>query len=321
MRGGSAAGRALVDVDPERYGTLSHPGDPGSFEIFGQAARAVGPERARQIEGDVDPLGGLEVHRLVATGGSQSAMRLVAYVNGVHRLHGLFDGFLLSVWEGRAPRLDEGPIGVGGVRTRIRTDIDVPVLVVNSEFETTATAALSLPDTENLRLWEVAGTPHGASRRTAGTPDARGAGVGDWVPNRLSWAPVHEAALRQMQRWLVEGVPAPAQPRIEIDPGPPLRVARDGHGNARGGIRLPELAAPVAEYRGMAFGTGRPPLFGACRLFTPEVLRSLYPDRRTFAERWVRAVDDLERTGALRPEDASSLRSQAPGLAESLPVD
>jgi len=113
----------------------------GSFEIFGQAAAAVGPGRA----GHVDPMGGLPVRRLVATGASQSAMRLVAYANGVHPLHQLFDGYLLSVWEGRAPRLDEGPIGTGGVRTAVRSDLGAPMLIVNSEFETTGTAPLDLP--------------------------------------------------------------------------------------------------------------------------------------------------------------------------------
>jgi hypothetical protein len=144
-RGRAATRPPLVDADPERYGELSHPGDPGSFDIFGQAAAAVGPEREAivdatvdaAVDAAVDPMGGLPVHRLVATGASQSAMRLVAYANAVHLLHPVVDGFVLSVWEGRAPRLDEGPIGTGGVRTRIRADLGVPVLVVNSEFETT----------------------------------------------------------------------------------------------------------------------------------------------------------------------------------------
>ena len=59
----------------------------------------------RPAVGDVDPMGGLEVQRVIATGGSQSAMRLVAYANAVHPLAPVVDGFLLSVWEGRAPRL------------------------------------------------------------------------------------------------------------------------------------------------------------------------------------------------------------------------
>ena len=86
-------------------GDLRHPGDQGSFDIFSQAARAVGPTR----NASVDPMGGLDVRRVVATGGSQSAMRLVAYINAVHPPDQAIDGFLLSLWEGRAPRSRTDP--------------------------------------------------------------------------------------------------------------------------------------------------------------------------------------------------------------------
>ncbi len=179
--------RPLVEQDPERYGELHHPGDPGAFDLFTQAARALGPERA----GAVDPLGGLDVRRIVAMGGSQSAMRLAAYLNGVHPTTRVIDGFLLSVWEGRAPRPEEGAMPLG-VRTSIRTDTDTPVLVVNSEFEAPHLAQIPITDTDDLRVWEVAGTPHGLAHGRGDHPDARGR-----VVNRLTYRPVHEAALRR----------------------------------------------------------------------------------------------------------------------------
>ena len=111
----------------------------------------------------VDPLAGLDVRRVVATGGSQSAMRLVTYINAFHRDSPVFDAFLLSVWEGRAPRPEEGAIAMG-VRTAIRTDVDTPIVVVNSEFEASHLIGLDVEDTEHLRIWEVAGAPHGVAR-------------------------------------------------------------------------------------------------------------------------------------------------------------
>ena len=158
-RYGGRGGTPLVEHDPERYGSLHHPGDQASFDIFSQAGHAVGPHRT----GTVDPMGGLAVRRLVAMGGSQSAMRLVAYYNAFQRDAAVFDAFLLSVWEGRAPRPEEGAIAMG-VRTTIRTDLATPVVVVNSEFEATHLAGLPITDTEHLRVWEVAGTPHGVAR-------------------------------------------------------------------------------------------------------------------------------------------------------------
>src|SRR5439155_19689557 len=124
------------------------------------------------------------------TGGSQSAMRLVTYINAFHRDTGVFDAFLLSVWEGRAPRPEEGAIAMG-VRTSIRDDLSTPIVVVNSEFEATHLIGLPLIDTDHLRIWEVAGAPHGVARNHDAPPDARGR-----VVNRLSIWPVYDAALR-----------------------------------------------------------------------------------------------------------------------------
>jgi hypothetical protein len=87
-------GLALRGWDPNRYGTLRHPGDDFSFDIFSQAARVVAP--GRDISG-VDPMGGLPVVRSLASGGSQSAMRLHAYCNAIQPLEGLLDGFLLAL--------------------------------------------------------------------------------------------------------------------------------------------------------------------------------------------------------------------------------
>jgi hypothetical protein len=303
----SRRGLPLLEHDPERYGDLHHPGDQAAFDIFTQAGRVLAPDRTR--EHDVDPLGGITVERLVAAGGSQSAMRLATYLNTVHRTEDVFDGFLLSVWEARAPRPEEGVLPMG-VRTAIRTDTPTPVVVVNSEFESTHLAQVPCVDTEHLRLWEVAGTPHGNARRHLDEPDRRGR-----VANRLRWAPVHDAALRALHQWLADGTPAPHQPRIEMDPGPPLRIAVDDVGNARGGIRLPELEVPTATYQGVAMGTGRLPLFGAATPFTDDELRARYTSRADYEARWSAAVDALVASGALRAGDAPAMRARAAEVA------
>lgn len=308
-RGGRANARGLVDEDPERYGTLRHPGDPGSFDIFSDAARVVGPGRQTAI----DPLPGLDVHHVIAVGGSQSAMRLVAYANALHHVHRVVDGYALSAWEGRAPDLMDGPISYGGGKTAIREDLEVPVVVVNSEFETLAVHLAGAVDSEWIRYWEVAGTPHGVTRMPD-LPHGRG-----WRPNTLRFKPVAESAIRHVRRWVAEGRPAPSFPRIEVDPGRPPHIRRDGHGNAVGGIRLPELEAPVAEYRGTAVGTGLPPLFGAARPFTDDELRMLYPSRRLLEARWQSAVVDLVASGAIRPADAATMTRRVDDVR--LPID
>ena len=257
----------------------------------------------------VDPLGGLPVQHLIAAGGSQSAMRLATYLNAVHPTERVFDGFLLSVWEARAPRPEEGVLPMG-VRTAIRTDTPTPVVIVNSEFESTHLAQVPCVDTEWLRVWEVAGTPHGNARSRLDEPDRRGR-----IANPLRYSPVHDAALRALHHWLADGVPASHQPRIEMDPGPPLRIATDDAGNARGGVRLPELEMPTATYRGAAMGTGRLPLFGAATPFTDDELRARYASRAEYEQGWNVAVDALVASGALRPEDAPAMRARAVDVA------
>jgi hypothetical protein len=296
-RVGRDGAKGLVDEDPERYDLLRHPGEPGSFDIFADAARVVGPDRATSV----DPLAGLDVRHVIAVGGSQSAMRLVAYANALHRRQRVIDGYALTVWEGRVPDLMDGPVSFGGGRSVIREDLGVPVVVVNSEFEALGLYLAGAVDSELVRYWEVAGTPHGVTRKRE-LPNDRG-----WKPNTLRFNPVAEAAMRHVRRWVVEGRAAPSFPRIEFDEGRPPRLRRDEDGNALGGIRLPELEAPVAAYRGAAMGTGLPPLFGAARPFPDDQLRAMYPVAGEYEVRWRRAVADLVVSEALRPEDGAAM--------------
>src|SRR5262245_45977817 len=94
---------SLKAVNPARYGTLSHPGDSFSYDMFSQVAQAV-----RQPAG-IAPLGGLPLRRVLAIGESQSAFRLVTYINAVHPLVRLFDGFLVHSRGGGAGPLSESP--------------------------------------------------------------------------------------------------------------------------------------------------------------------------------------------------------------------
>ena len=75
----------------------------------------------------------------------------MAYANGVHPLHHVLDGYLLSVWEAHraSTRARSAP---GGLAVAIRDDLGIPVVIVNSEFEATATVRVDLVDTEWLRI-------------------------------------------------------------------------------------------------------------------------------------------------------------------------
>ena len=86
--GASTDTGGLTHIDPERYGTLVHPGDDYAFDIYSQVGRAI-TERPAEV------LGGLVPNQVIAAGESQSAGFLSTVVNAVHPLDPVYDGFLI----------------------------------------------------------------------------------------------------------------------------------------------------------------------------------------------------------------------------------
>src|SRR5881397_2997100 len=88
----------LKQVNPARYGSLVHPGDTFSYDMFSQAGQAI--RRSPDVL-----LGGLRPKQLLAVGESQSAHRLVTYIDAVHPGAGIYDGFLVHSRGGDAAPL------------------------------------------------------------------------------------------------------------------------------------------------------------------------------------------------------------------------
>ncbi|RBY88535.1 hypothetical protein DQ240_06505 [Blastococcus sp. TF02A-26] len=326
---------ATRNADPERYSELSHPGDSYSYDMYSQAGQAV------RLEADT-LLAGLEPERVLAIGASQSAFRLLTYVNAVHPLVGVFDGFLVHSRFGAGAALSQAPLPQvdAPTPTRLREDLDVPVLVFQTETDAQALQARQ-EDSDVYRLWEVAGTAHfdmyGLATGAGDTGDA--AGVAAWFEDMrnpstnavsvLTCAlPVNagpqtyvlRAALAALDEWVRTGTPPPSAPRLETvstDPAAP-EYALDEQGIVRGGIRTPAVDAPVARLSGLGQPAGEPDqLQRFCRLFgttvplTTEELTALYGDHDGFVSAWVEAVDAAEADGYLLPEDAELLRDVA----------
>jgi len=323
----AAPERALRGWDPERYGSLSIASDDSGWDIYTQAARAVGPDRSRQP----DPLGGLEVERVLAFGVSQSATRLATYLNAIHARDRAVHGFLIDVFFGNGAPL-QAPVSAPVALTRVeevnaaaarmppgshllRDDLGVPIFLVNSETESTRYAAVRQPDTDTFRFWEVAGVAHGATSpsRTilSSWPRDLGIEAHPMAPasgaDRLSMEPVRAAALHQMQRWLTKGEPPCHQTPIEFGAG---RVERDEHGNAKGGVRLPEMDVPTGRHSGLGPDDSLA-MFGTSEPFGPDVLRSLYPDHATYVARFEHAAGAAVGAGVLLEDDAAVMVEDA----------
>jgi hypothetical protein len=307
-RGTGKPAQGLLQWDPKRYGGLSIPGDSFSYDIFTQAARAI---RAGRVAGGVDPMGGLKVRKLVAIGGSQSGSRLVSYINGVQPIEQAFDALIPLVFGGASapwvdglpndPRIKSGPKQSGF--TKIRDDLAAPVFAMNSETEAPYYVVSRQPDTDRFRYWEVAGASHGGTgqialiRQKTERDGIGGPGGGHVHVSDVMWLPTADAAIHHVHHWINGGLPPPHQTYMLITGSPPT-VQRDAHGNALGGVRLPEVEVPIARY---AASTAASQLLGETFPFSPDELKQLYPTHEDYVSKVTAAANAALRTGIILP--------------------
>jgi hypothetical protein len=296
-----------VAFDPQRYGSLRHPGDAYSHDIYSQAMKSL-TERF-----GANPVGGLNVQRVIAMGNSQSSSLLTSYIEQVQPTVGLADAFLLDA---------------GGGKTFTKP-VPVPTIAFISEDGFSATEPTWEINGPLYRLWEVAGASHndadfgrnlnavnrpGAKKRswakqqkmfderhygeeglTAHATCAAGPG-GNEYPRRYAV----DAAVRALEVWLQNGTPAPQPPRVTYNSnGNP---ATDRHGNVVGGLRLPPIDVPVARYFGSECT-----LFGMTVPFHAVKLSKLYPSHNVYVAKMQRATDASVANRSMVPQDAAEL--------------
>jgi hypothetical protein len=295
---------------PERYGSLTHPGDRYSFDLFRQVGAALRTEEA--------PLGGLRPDRVIAIGESQSAMYLTSYLNAVRPL--CFDGFLVhSRGAGDGP-LTGAPIDPTKVKEgiRLRADNDVPVLILETEGDLLPPLAYwraRQPDSDLVRTWEIAGTSH-ADNYLVG-PAAPLFGV-TWRINEGPHRYVAQAALHALVAWVAEGTPPPSATPIslselsELSDGP--AVVRDDAGIAVGGVRTPAVDVPVLTL------SGEPPagagiavawLFGSTSELPREYLVRSYGNEAGYVSAFTESLDAAIKAGFLLPAHREELLAAA----------
>ncbi len=315
---------SLHRADPARYGSLEHPGDDASYDIFTQVGDLV-RRRADEL------LGGTVPEIVVAVGESQSAERLTTYVNAFGR-GSVFDAYLLHSRHAIGAPLREGTVELDP--TLLRDDLSAPVMVLVAENDVAGERIgfhrARQRDTARRVTWEIAGTAH---------VDAYGLGIGDHddgsgasdddlfaamtsPPSSVYFgviecdAPINtgphtyvaRAALVHLLRWARGGEPPPSMPTLELTEDG-LDVVRDDAGHALGGVRTPHVDVPIATLSGMGQGAGGfCELFGTTTPFDEAELRRRYPDRERFVAAWEASVDAAVRAGVLLDPDAEQLR-------------
>jgi len=321
-----SATTGLAAWDRDRYGTLHHPGDEYSYDIFTQAARTFAADRS--LDG-VDPLGGLRPLLLVAAGESQSAMRLGSYINMVDEAERLFDAFFLTLHWGVCPHPPNqslfeslAPIGNGlsAGSAAIHDRGRAPILVLNTESETLKCFPVRQSDTATYRFWEMAGTAHMGGdivRKMQETMarDGIASSLQEDAANDIDWTFVRNAALEHLVAWVEGDSPPPSFPPINVKNG---AIVTDEIGNATGGLRLPDLVVPTAVHSGTNDRGLPAALAGHSSPLTNEQISALYPDAETYLKAWNDALDTSRARGLILESDLDAERARGRTIAAAL---
>jgi hypothetical protein len=316
----------LKAVNPERYGSLIHPGDSFSYDIFSQAAPII------RGEANMDILQGMVADRIVAYGESQSASRLVTYINAVQPLYDAYDGFMVhSRGDGSSDLAQDPQVPISTPpNPRIRVDSNAPVMTFQTETDVTLLgyAGSRQDDGDMFRLWEVTGTAHAdyytivSGREDAvGEPQYAAVVEEDSVLGILSCdrpmnsGPMHyvfNRAIRALDEWVNNGTAPPIAPRLDLNDDA-SEYLLDDLGNVTGGIRTPYVDAPSAILSGEGqSGESFCFLFGTSQLFSAAEMASLYIDQDGFVDAVSAATDAAVAADFLLQVDADAIISWAP---------
>ena len=322
---------ALKSADPARYGSLNHPGDSFSYSIYQQAGAAIRRDAATVLDG-------LHPERLLALGESQSALRLVTYIDALGPgSHDVFDGYFVYSSAAFSTPLSQAPQRTVATPspTFIRTDLNVPVMLFETETDLIfgGYRHARQPPTRHIREWEVAGTAHYDSYGLVESMADTGNGEADVKTFDTMIHPVssnaaaiscstpfnagaHTYELRAtvvaLNNWVMSGRPPPQSPRLDLDGS---TLVTDHNGEAVGGVRTPQVQAPIAVVSGvgesLGAGSGFCVLFGRTVPFSQSKIAALYPTHAAFVHKWNRAVNIDVASGYLLPADARVLKRVA----------
>ncbi len=298
------ASKGLKGTDPARYGSLDHPGDQYSLDMYTQIAQAL------RTPGAVDALGGLKPKKVIAVGESQSAFELTTYINAIQPQTHMFDGFFVHSRGGGAAALEGGSASSAGTSggIHIRTDTTAPVLMFETETDEAYLGYFQArqPDTDKIRLWDVTGGAHADTWISGpGASLLHCAGEANMAPTHF----VADSALSSLEHWINTGTPPPSQPRmdVQLENGKPV-VQRDARGIGKGGLRTAAINEPVAAYSGVPADTSSVicALFGSTHRFDTATVKQQYPTQADYTAKFTTATNADIQAGYVLPADRTA---------------
>jgi Alpha/beta hydrolase domain len=305
--GGTPSG-GLAKEEPARYGTLHHPGDQYSLDMYAQIGKAL------QVKKNA-ALGGLRPTHYVAVGESQSAFYLTTFADAIQPVTHAFDAIFIHSRGGSGASLSGSSItstNPGPKNLRIRTDLSVPVFMFETQTDLIELgyAPAQQPNTKRIRTWEVAGTSHADAYEVGAAISV----LGCTSPvNTGPQHPVVQAAFAAFNKWLDDGTPPPSPPRFTLSSSNPPALALASNGNVIGGVRTPAVDVPVATLTGSPAPGATPlcSLFGQTIPFSPATLTSLYQTKSNYIAKYTASLNKAIKAGFILAADRSTLLAQA----------
>ncbi|MGY5885399.1 alpha/beta hydrolase domain-containing protein [Modestobacter lacusdianchii] len=277
-----------------------------------------------------------QVQHAYGFGYSQTGGYLINYMKAVHPLvvaaqgGPTYDGYLLGVAGGAfagaypmnqceaAPPVDDPRRDLYG--------IGVPVIQLMSQSDYLRGIGSRRPDSDvapdQFRHYEMAGAGHATPDElyySASSADIVAAGrtvppvACDQGPrSRFPSAIFFDAALRNLDLWVRDGVAPPRSNPIVVRYGEPVL---DEFGNVQGGLRSPYLDVPRSTWYGTATGASFCYIAGYEVPFDEATIDALYPKPRDYVRQVRQNVRDLEDAGYLTPADADWLIEEAREVA------
>ncbi len=303
----AGVGTGLIQQEPQRYGSLHHPGDQYALDMFDQIGLGLRSGRS-------SVLGPLRLRHIVAVGESQSAFYLTTFADTLQPLSHPFDGIFIHSRGGGGAGLSGSSVTSSlDSDLRIRTDLHVPVFMFETQTDLIELgyAAAQQPNTRYIRTWEVAGTSH-ADEYLVGSSVATLLGC----HTAINTGPQHvvvQAAFAAFTRWVVHGTPPPSPSRFQLESQHPAELALDRNGNVIGGVRTPAVDVPVSTLSGVAAPGSSVicSLFGSTVPFPQQMLVSLYGTKAHYLSKFTADLDRAIAQGYLLPSERSALLAQA----------
>lgn len=273
-------------------------GDPTAHDIFTQIANGLKKDTGRK-----GALSGLKVKNVLATGQSQSAIKLTAYYNQIQPIDNFFDGFVY--WD-RA--------------TQLRDDVKAKAISVNSDA--LADNYPAAKTSANTRAWDVSGSTHGSYhgaqyidkqfKRDKSLKNAAGKTISftEWVNPSCEILPAFSkvdsglvvgAAFDATSKWLKKGIPAPASKQFERDATG--KALRGPDGRIKGGIELAQFSVPTSQ-NVTTNGSGFPCSISGYHLdYSDAALKAKYGTHKNYVSQVKQVMGDARKAGYVLPAD------------------